>query len=108
MLTQPAITPILILAVLTCVLPRHLDAGPPVATTGDRICVVGNTFAERMRIDGFLETRLAVRRPDLKLTVRNLGWSATPSNCVRARSTSVHSMSTWPDSRRTSSSAASA
>ncbi|MEW4526275.1 SGNH/GDSL hydrolase family protein [Maioricimonas sp. JC845] len=75
MLTQPAITPTLILAVLICVLPRHLDAGPPVATTGDRICIVGNTFAERMRIDGFLETRLAVRRPDLKLTVRNLGWS---------------------------------
>lgn len=42
----------------------------------DRICFVGNTFAERMRHFGYFETLLTSRFPDLNLTFRNLGWSA--------------------------------
>lgn len=43
---------------------------------GDRICLIGNTFAERMLRFGTLETALHRLRPDLKVTVRNLAWSA--------------------------------
>jgi len=43
---------------------------------GDRIAIVGNTFAERMRHFGYFETHLTSRHPELGLTFRNLGWSA--------------------------------
>ncbi len=42
---------------------------------GDRIALVGNTLAERMQVYNHFETLLATRFADLKLTVRNLGWS---------------------------------
>jgi hypothetical protein len=42
---------------------------------GDRVVLVGNTLAERMQVYGHFETLLMARFPDLKLTVRNLGWS---------------------------------
>ena len=41
----------------------------------DRIVLVGNTLAERMQLFNHFETLLATRFPDLRLTVRNLGWS---------------------------------
>ncbi|QDU40100.1 hypothetical protein Mal4_44540 [Maioricimonas rarisocia] len=53
----------------------HASEPAPAASPGDRICIVGNTFADRLRVDGYLETWLTTRRPDLQLTVRNLGWS---------------------------------
>jgi len=43
--------------------------------SGDRIALVGNTLAERMQVYNHFETLLATRFPELKLTVRNLGWS---------------------------------
>jgi putative heme-binding domain-containing protein len=43
---------------------------------GNRIVLVGNTLAERMQYDGQWETLLHSRFPQLKLVVRNLGWSA--------------------------------
>ncbi|MEZ6094886.1 MAG: GDSL-type esterase/lipase family protein [Pirellulaceae bacterium] len=42
----------------------------------DRIAIIGNTLAERMQHDGFLEHNLQSRFSDLKLSVRNLGFSA--------------------------------
>ena len=47
---------------------------------GDRIAVVGNTFAERMIESSYFETLLMARFPDLHLTVRNLGWSGDTIN----------------------------
>ena len=41
----------------------------------DRVVLVGNTLAERMQLFNHFETLLATRFPDLRLTVRNLGWS---------------------------------
>ncbi len=41
----------------------------------DRIVLVGNTLAERMALFNHFETLLMTRFPDLKLAVRNLGWS---------------------------------
>ena len=47
---------------------------------GDRIVLIGNTFAERMGRFGNFETLLASRLPELELTLRCMGWSAdTPT-----------------------------
>ena len=43
---------------------------------GDTICIIGNTLAERMQHDGWLEATIQQRFPDLQLTFRNLGFSA--------------------------------
>jgi putative heme-binding domain-containing protein len=43
---------------------------------GDHICLIGNTLADRMQHDGWLETVLQARFPELELTIRNLGFSA--------------------------------
>ena len=43
---------------------------------GDRIVLLGNTLAERMQLFNHFETLLATRFAELRLTVRNLGWSA--------------------------------
>lgn len=42
---------------------------------GDRIAIVGNTFAERMQLDGQFEALLHAAYPDHDLSIRNLGWS---------------------------------
>lgn len=50
--------------------------GPAIALrAGDRIALVGNTMAERMQLFNHFETQLMTRFPELRLTVRNLGWS---------------------------------
>ncbi len=55
---------------------------------GDRVCVVGNTFGERMQFSGYFETLLHARYADKEIVVRNLSWSADtltlqprPLNC---------------------------
>ncbi|WP_157488270.1 PVC-type heme-binding CxxCH protein [Dyadobacter crusticola] len=42
---------------------------------GDRIILLGNTFADRMRHYGYFETILQKHFPDKNLTLRNMGWS---------------------------------
>src|SRR5262249_59937693 len=42
---------------------------------GDHVCLIGDALAERMQHDGWFETLLQERVPDLDLTVRNLGYS---------------------------------
>jgi putative heme-binding domain-containing protein len=41
----------------------------------DHICIIGNTLADRMQHDGWLETYLYSRFPTYDLTIRNLGFS---------------------------------
>ena len=43
---------------------------------GDRIILIGNTFAERMQYYGHFETLLHARFPEHELVVHNLGFSA--------------------------------
>src|ERR1017187_4385082 len=43
---------------------------------GDRIIIIGNTFAERMQYFGHFESLLHARFPELELVVHNLGYSA--------------------------------
>ena len=45
-----------------------------------RIALVGNSFAERLYLYGWLEAALQSRFPERKLSVRNMGWSGdTPA-----------------------------
>ncbi|MBA4189567.1 MAG: dehydrogenase [Planctomycetaceae bacterium] len=41
----------------------------------DHICIVGNTLAERLQHDGWLDTYLHTRLPKHDLVIRNLGYS---------------------------------
>jgi putative heme-binding domain-containing protein len=43
---------------------------------GDHVCIIGNTLADRMQHDGWLEAYLHARFPTHNLTIRNLGFSA--------------------------------
>ena len=43
--------------------------------SGDTVALLGNTFFERERQYGQIETLLTAALPDTDLTVRNLGWS---------------------------------
>jgi putative heme-binding domain-containing protein len=43
---------------------------------GDHICLIGNTLADRMQHDGWLETLLLHRFPKHELVIRNLGYAA--------------------------------
>ncbi|MDA7978901.1 MAG: GDSL-type esterase/lipase family protein [Pirellulales bacterium] len=88
---------VLVLATVVCFLdatapPRaDLSAGassPEVAqaqvaelfTQGDSVCLIGNTLAERMQHDGWLETAFQIVAPELKLSFRNLGFSGDEIN----------------------------
>ncbi len=51
-------------------------ASPLELRPGDRLCLVGNTFAERFQLFGYFESGLLAAFPDLDLSVRNLAWSA--------------------------------
>src|SRR5262245_43187633 len=42
---------------------------------GEHVCIIGNTLADRMQHDGWLETYLQSRFPKHQLVVRNLGFS---------------------------------
>src|SRR5436190_15832963 len=58
---------------------QSADAGPAPKLElrpGDRISILGNTLADRMQHDGWLETYLHSRFPAHDLTVRDLGFSA--------------------------------
>src|SRR6187397_1716257 len=41
----------------------------------DHIAIIGNTLAERLQYDGWLEARLHARFPKHDLVIRNLGFS---------------------------------
>ncbi|TWU59788.1 hypothetical protein Poly51_00600 [Rubripirellula tenax] len=52
-----------------------LNSGQPLLQPGDRVAIVGGTFVERMQDSGTFEAELQSRRPEWKLSFRNLGWS---------------------------------
>jgi len=61
---------------------------------GDHIAYIGNTLADRMQHDAWLETYLHHAHPDLELTVRNLGFSADEVT-TRPRSANFGSPDQW-------------
>ncbi len=80
--TLVALTVLIPLAALWLIGHAPLEsADKPAADTrlelrpGDHICIIGNTLAERMQHDGWLETYLHSRFPKHDLVIRNLGFS---------------------------------
>ncbi len=61
---------------------------------GDHICIIGNTFADRMQHDGWLETYIQARHPEHNLTFRNLGYSGDEIT-LRLRSQDFGSPDQW-------------
>lgn len=60
---------------------------------GDHICIIGNTLAERMQHDGWLETRLYSRFADYDLVFRNLAYSGDEVDGFRNGNHRMRSMS---------------
>ena len=60
----------------------------------DHISIIGNTLAERMQYDGWLETMLQARFPKHELVVRNLGFSGDEIN-TRPRSKNFGTPDEW-------------
>ncbi len=77
--------------VCTSLFPVLCSAQEPFFQPNDRIAIVGNTLAERMQWDGWLETFLHLRHPDHKLVIRNFGFSGDEVG-VRLRSKGFGSM----------------
>src|SRR6476620_4179914 len=61
---------------------------------GDHISLLGNTLADRMQHDGWLETYLYSRFPRLDLVFRNLGFSGDELT-VRLRSAKFGTPEQW-------------
>ena len=69
--------------------PAFLELRP-----GDHIAIIGNTLADRMQHDGWLETLIQTRFPRHKLVFRNLGFPADEI-VTRPRSKSFGSADDW-------------
>jgi putative heme-binding domain-containing protein len=69
--------------------PARLQVGPD-----DRITIIGNTLADRMQHDGWLESFFQSRFPAYKLVFRNLGFSGDELT-VRLRSEGFGSRDEW-------------
>ena len=61
---------------------------------GDHISIIGNTLADRMQHDGWLETGLQARFPEHKLVIRNLGFSGDELT-LRLRSAGFGTPDQW-------------
>lgn len=77
---------------------RSADDAKPAATLeirpGDHICIIGNTLADRMQHDGWLETYFHSRFPKHDLVFRNLGFSGDELT-LRLRSQSFGTPDQW-------------
>jgi len=75
---KPAL-PIVLGAWLVAVCSTQFPAAAHAATLelqpGDHVSLIGNTLADRMQYDGWLETYLHERFPQHELVIRNLGFS---------------------------------
>jgi len=49
-------------------------AAEPAIRPGDHVAIMGNTFADQLRVNGYLETLLLQRSPEKRVSIRNLGW----------------------------------
>jgi len=61
---------------------------------GDHVCIIGNTLADRMQHDGWLEALFQDRFPQLQLIFRNLGFSGDEVT-LRLRSAGFGSPDDW-------------
>lgn len=61
---------------LALLLAATAHAQPVPLESGDRVLVIGNTFAERVAMSGYLEAALHAAYPDASLTIQHVPWSA--------------------------------
>lgn len=61
-------------AFLLCWLTASYASAESPIRPGDHIAIVGNTFADQLRIHGYLETRLLQHTTGKPISIRNLGW----------------------------------
>jgi len=73
---------------------------PTLFEKGDHVSIIGNTLADRMQHDGFLETYLHLRLPKHDLTIRNLGFSGDELT-LRLRSADFGSPDQWLGKNKT-------
>ena len=57
-----------------------LTAADSSVRPGDRIAIVGNTYADQLRVHGYLETLLLQRSVGEAISIRNLGWGGDMLN----------------------------
>src|SRR6202042_2352461 len=62
----------LLLLSLSATLSLHAAPAPLELKSGDHIAIIGNTLADRMQHDGWLETYIYASFPSLDLSFRNL------------------------------------
>ncbi|MEX1042559.1 MAG: PVC-type heme-binding CxxCH protein [Pirellulaceae bacterium] len=74
----------------------HLAADQPLLELrkGDHIAIIGNTLADRMQHDGWLDTLLHARFPEHDLVIRNLGFAGDELK-TRPRSDNFGSADQW-------------
>ncbi len=84
---------VLLLSTTTAVFAVQPDKGFELKP-GDHICYIGNTMADRMQHDGWLETYIHATHPDFDLTFRNLGF-AGDEVAVRPRSENFGDPDQW-------------
>ncbi|MEO8494083.1 MAG: PVC-type heme-binding CxxCH protein [Planctomycetota bacterium] len=82
----------LVLITLACA--SQLDAAELQLNQGDHICYIGNTLADRMQHDGWLETLIQTRFPAHELVFRNLGFSGDELT-LRLRSSNFGTPDEW-------------
>lgn len=63
-----------IAAALLCWLTVSITFAESPIQPGDHVAIVGNTFADQLRIHGYLETRLLQHTGKNPVSIRNLGW----------------------------------
>ena len=77
---HPSLLTLLVCSLCSCAhfSPRgaHAAASDALIQPGDHIAYIGNTLADRMQHDGWLETYLHALFPRYELTFRNLGFAA--------------------------------
>ena len=74
--------------------PRGQAAATFELRPNDHICIIGNTLAERLQYDGWLETMLHARYPKHQLVIRNLGFSGDEID-TRLRSKNFGTPDEW-------------
>src|SRR5216684_4756522 len=82
------------IAALLTLLPAPAQADPLELHKGDHISIIGNTLADRMQHDGWLETLIQSRFPKHDLVFRNLGFSGDELT-LRLRSAGFGSPDEW-------------
>ena len=62
------------IALVVCGFAASVATAQSAIRPGDHIAIVGNTFADQLRIHGYLETLLLQYTKDDPVSIRNLGW----------------------------------